>query len=89
MNHCKHGHIDGALHRPCYQCRAEFWEDQANQFATQSNIRGKKLADVSSELNAIHALAMNPQDTEPRASDKYTVALLRQLLSQQNGTHPE
>ena len=24
MNPCKHGHIDGALHAPCYQCRSEY-----------------------------------------------------------------
>ena len=27
MNPCKHGHIDGALHAPCYQCRSEFYEE--------------------------------------------------------------
>lgn len=23
MKPCKHGHVDGALHKPCYQCRCE------------------------------------------------------------------
>ena len=26
MKACKHGHFDGALHNPCYQCKAEYWE---------------------------------------------------------------
>ena len=26
---CKHGHFDGAMHAPCYQCRAEHWEEIA------------------------------------------------------------
>lgn len=26
MKPCKHGHIDGALHKPCYQCRCESLE---------------------------------------------------------------
>lgn len=24
---CKHGHVDGALHEPCYQCRSEAYAD--------------------------------------------------------------
>ena len=27
---CKHGHFDGALHAPCYQCKAEHWEAEAH-----------------------------------------------------------
>lgn len=26
---CKHGHVDGALHEPCYECRAEYWQERA------------------------------------------------------------
>ncbi len=29
MRTCKHGHYDGAMHNPCYQCRAEYWEREA------------------------------------------------------------
>ena len=26
MGPCKHGHYDGALHVPCYQCKSEYYE---------------------------------------------------------------
>ena len=43
--------------------------------------RNARISALEAELNTIHALAMNPQDTAPREGDKYTVALLRQLLA--------
>ena len=38
-------------------------------------------APAQTELDAIHTLAMNPQDTAPRVDDTFTLALLRQLLA--------
>jgi hypothetical protein len=29
---CKHGHNDGALHKPCWRCRAENKENAANDY---------------------------------------------------------
>lgn len=29
--HCIHGHIDGAMHVPCYQCKADHWEAEAHK----------------------------------------------------------
>lgn len=53
-----------------------------NNFARSVCLESSQmLLEYETELNTIHALAMNPQDTEPRESDKYTVALLRQLLA--------
>ena len=42
--------------------------------------------DENGELAAIHALAMNPQDTEPKEGDPYTLALLKQLLAARSAT---
>lgn len=39
------------------------------------------LGNYRAELLSIHRLAMNPQDTEPMDGDKYTVTLLKQILS--------
>ena len=39
------------------------------------------LSVAQTELEAIHALAMNPQDTAPKEGDPYTLSLLKQLLA--------
>jgi len=28
---CRHGHVDGAMHIPCYQCRSEYWEARTKE----------------------------------------------------------
>ena len=39
MQPCRHGHHDGAMHRPCYQCRTEHLEaENANLKAALSRL---------------------------------------------------
>jgi len=45
---CKHGHIDGAMHKPCYQCRCEHLEAE---IAAGINIR-QSLSHTISRLEA-------------------------------------
>lgn len=34
MEPCKHGHVDGVMHIPCYQCRCESLESQLSNLKT-------------------------------------------------------
>ena len=35
MKSCKHGHVDGSRHIPCYRCAAEYWETRADRLARE------------------------------------------------------
>lgn len=39
---CKHGHFNGALHEPCYQCRSEAYADDIAELErTVENLRAE------------------------------------------------
>ena len=53
MSPCKHGHVDGALHTPCYECKAEYWKEcfetahaSATQYRELLEAAEQKLASV-------------------------------------------
>lgn len=54
MKPCKHGHIDGALHKPCYQCRCEYYEKQLKEL-TPLKIE-KQVVDIVALANVVTQL---------------------------------
>lgn len=66
--------------------RFDYWQDRVQECLEGGDMPTLAAAPApaspaQTELNAIHELAMSPQDTAPREGDTFTLALLRQLLA--------
>ena len=47
--HCKHGHIDGAMHKPCYQCRSEAFADDITELERMNAELRARIAALEAE----------------------------------------
>lgn len=62
MEPCKHGHHDGAMHTPCYQCKAEHLETE--------NKRLLKLLSKPAEDHTHRCIACHTAYTPPTGANE-------------------